>query len=104
MLNAIEELGNQAVRISFSNWYVRTTLSAGDAATRVWDVMQAADLLLVVNASSNEAAMFNVDTRASHFVAERWHLDTSFSERRLRQIGFGSQTGNEAHDIREASG
>ena len=45
---------------------------------RVWDVMQAADLLLDVNASKKEAAMFNVDTRASHFMAERWHLTLHF--------------------------
>jgi len=103
VLSAIEELG-QAVRITFSNWYVRTTLSAGDAATRVWDVMQDADVLLVVNASSNEAAMFNRDTRAHHFIAERWHLDTTFSERRRGQITLAQQTGNGTHDALEATG
>ena len=81
VLSAIEELG-QAVRISYSSWYVRSGLSASDAASRVWDVMRDADHLLVVNASNNEAAMFNLDARASRFIAERWHLDTSFVERR----------------------
>jgi len=85
VLSAIEELG-QAVRISYSSWYVRSTLAAGDAAARVWDVMRDDDRLLVVDASNNEAAMFNLDARASRFIAERWHLDTSLAERRFRTV------------------
>jgi hypothetical protein len=88
VLSAIEELG-QAVRISYSCWYVRSTLSACEAATRVCDVMNDSDQLLIVDASRNEAAMFNLDARASRFIAERWHLDTSFAERRLTRGAAG---------------
>ena len=103
VLSAIEELG-QAVRISYSSWYVRTSLSAADAATRVWHVMRDADHLLVVNASNNEAAMFNLDVRASNFIVERWHLDTSFAERRRSQIDSADPMGGETHVVREAAG
>jgi hypothetical protein len=75
VLSAIEELG-QAVRIYYSTWYVRSNLTATEAATRVWDVMDSTDHLLVVNSSHDDAAMFNLDERASHFMAARWHLGT----------------------------
>jgi hypothetical protein len=81
VLGAIEELG-QAVRISPSMWYVRSDLSAGEAATRVREVMGDRDQLLIVNTSDNEAAMFNLEERTSHFIVERWHLDPSFSVRK----------------------
>lgn len=97
VLSAIEELG-QAVRISYSSWYVRSTLAAGDAAARVWDVMRDEDCLLIVDASNNEAAMFNLDERASRFIAERWHLDTSLSERRRSRRGWADGPANGTQD------
>ena len=80
ILSAIEELG-QAVRVFSNVWYVRANLSATEAARRVWDVMQPADALLVIDASGEEAATFNLD-RCQQRMLERWHLDMKPSESR----------------------
>jgi hypothetical protein len=75
ILGGIEELG-EAVRISYSTWYVRSVLSATEAATRLRDVMDDSDLLVVVNCSNNEIAMLDVGERASRFIEKRWYRDT----------------------------
>lgn len=72
ILSAIEELG-QAVRIFSNVWYVRSNLSAAEAARRVWDVMQTEDALLVIDASGEEAATFNLDD-CQQTMLDRWHL------------------------------
>jgi hypothetical protein len=100
VLGAIEELG-QAVRISYSSWYVRSTLAASEAASRVWGVMREEDRLLVVDASNNEAAMFNLDARASRFIADRWHLDTSLSERRRSRMSSMDESAAATQKARE---
>ncbi len=74
IVNAIEELG-QATRLFSSTWYVRSNLTAAEAACRVWDLMDRADSLVVVDASADEAAMFNVDGNSVQFMARRWHLE-----------------------------
>jgi len=44
----------------------------------------------------------SISARAHHFIAERWHLDTTFSER--RHGALTAQTEHGAHDAREAAG
>jgi hypothetical protein len=72
ILSAIEELG-QAVRVFSNVWYVRSNLPAAEAARRVWDVMQPVDSLLVIDASGEEAATFNLDDCQQRML-DRWHL------------------------------
>jgi hypothetical protein len=74
VLAGIEELG-EAVRISYATWYVRSALSATEAATRLRDVMGDSDLLVVVNCSCNEVAMLDVGERASSFIEKRWYRE-----------------------------
>jgi hypothetical protein len=74
VLAAIEELG-QAVRIFGTFWFVRTNLTASEAAKRVWDIMQTADRLMVIDASRQEVAAFNIESRCLDWMAKRWHLD-----------------------------
>ena len=71
---AIEELG-QAVRVFSFLWYVRSNLSAAEAAQRVWDVMQSKDRLMVIDASSDEVASLNLDDRCLQSMAVRWHRE-----------------------------
>jgi hypothetical protein len=73
MLAAIEELG-QAVRLFSTFWYVRSPLTATEAARRLRDVMQPEDALMVINASLSEAASFNVTDTAIEWMQKRWHL------------------------------
>jgi hypothetical protein len=79
VLAAIEELG-QAVRIFGNVWYVRSALSAAEAARRVWDIMQPADQLLVIDASQEEAASFNLNETCLHAMTKRWHLELGSPE------------------------
>jgi hypothetical protein len=73
VLAAIEELG-EAVRLFSTFWYVRSRLTAADAARQLWDIMQPQDTLIVVNASVGEAAAFNVDDTSIEWMQKRWHL------------------------------
>jgi hypothetical protein len=72
ILSAIEELG-QATRLFSSTWYVRSNLAAAEAARRVWDVMDRADSLVVIDTSSDEVAMFNLNDRCERFMSHCWH-------------------------------
>jgi hypothetical protein len=74
ILSAIEELG-QAVRIFSNVWYVRSNLEAEEAARRVWDIMQPADRLLVIDASGDRAATFNIADSSLRSMLVRWHLE-----------------------------
>jgi hypothetical protein len=87
ILSAIEELG-QAVRVFNNVWYVRTNLSAAEAARRVWDVMQPADQLMVIDTALDEVATFNLNDRCLRGMMKRWHLDLDMpeAERRLRAV------------------
>ena len=69
---AIEELGS-AAKILGTTWYVRSELTASEAARRVGDVMDPADSLLVLNVSDNDAAMLNVEERCVRFMERSWH-------------------------------
>lgn len=74
ILAAIEELG-QAVRIFSFMWYVRSNLSAAEAAERVWGVMRPEDRLLVIDATRQEVATLNLDERCTQGMISRWHRD-----------------------------
>jgi len=74
ILSAIEELG-EAVRIFGNVWYVRSDLEAEEAARRVWDIMQPADHLLVIDASGDRAATFNIAESSLRSMLARWHLE-----------------------------
>jgi hypothetical protein len=79
ILSAIEELG-QAIRIFSNVWYVRTTLSAAEAARRVWDIMQPQDQLMVVDVAKDEAATFNLSESSLRGMQKRWHLELELPE------------------------
>jgi hypothetical protein len=70
---AIEELG-RATRLFSTTWYVRSELTAQNAASLVWNVMNPVDGLLVLDLSSDHAAMFNIDNRASEFMTKNWRV------------------------------
>jgi hypothetical protein len=103
ILSAIEELG-QAVRVFSNVWYVRSDLSSAEAARRVWDVMQPADQLIVIDTARDEAATFNLNDRCLRGMMKRWHLDLDVpeAERPFRAVVpfFREQS---AHDRGRAS-
>jgi hypothetical protein len=73
----------QAVRLFSTFWYVRSRLTAAEAARQLWEIMEPDDTLMVVNATMEEAAAFNVDDMSIEWMQKRWHL--RLDERRARR-------------------
>lgn len=74
ILAAVEELGH-SLSLCRSLWYVRSNLSAAEAAVRVREVLHEGDRLLVVDATHDEIAMMNIEERASAIVDVQWHRE-----------------------------
>jgi hypothetical protein len=101
ILGAIEELG-QATRLFSATWYVRSNLTAAEAARRVWDVMDRADSLVVIDASSDEVALFNVDDWSVRFMSRNWHAQ--IIEVAAPGVGPLPEAAPHAREIRSAAG
>lgn len=67
----IQALGD-VVRMQPGLWYVRAPLTASEAVSKVWMVMDANDALVVVDASANEAAWRNIGSKTAMHVKELW--------------------------------
>lgn len=74
VLAGVEELGH-SMPLFRSVWYVRSNLSAVEAAARLRDVLDGRDRLIVVDATNNEVAMMNVDERACAILDVQWHRE-----------------------------
>ena len=72
ILGGIEELG-EAVRVYRYLWYVRSELTAAEAARRVWDLMDTADSLIVIDATGSEVGAYNVDEKSLGWIEKLWH-------------------------------
>jgi hypothetical protein len=72
ILGAIEELG-EAVRVYGYLWYVRSELTAAEAARRVWDLMDPSDSLVVIDATASEVGAYNVNEKSLGWIERLWH-------------------------------
>jgi hypothetical protein len=68
----IQTLGEWA-KIHKSYWYVNSPLTAAEAATAVWSVMDSSDTVYVVDASTNEAAYFNLLEGVPEYIKGQWN-------------------------------
>lgn len=68
----IKKLGNWA-KVNYSLWYVNSNLSASDAATKVWAVMDNNDKLIVVDATNNTAAWNNLSDEVANYIKDQWY-------------------------------
>jgi uncharacterized protein YecE (DUF72 family) len=73
-LAAIEELGH-SLPVFRSLWYVRSNLSAAEAAARLRDIVDEHDRLVVIDASNNEIALLNVEGRDCAILDVQWHRE-----------------------------
>jgi len=71
VIKAIKSLG-AAVPVHKSFWFVKSSLSAEQAAQRVWASMDASDTVYVVDASSNQAAWYNINPTVAKFIRDYW--------------------------------
>ena len=72
VFTAIAALG-QSKHLELSQFYVKSTLSASDAAAKVWAVMKQGDKLLVVDSTTNNAAWYGLTEATGQFMKDRWH-------------------------------
>jgi len=72
VIGAIKTLGSWA-KIHYSLWYVKSTLSASDAAQRVRASMDGNDKLIVINTIDNTAAWYNLSTEVAEYLKKHWH-------------------------------
>lgn len=67
----IKNLGSWA-KVNYSLWYVNSSLSASEAAKRVWAVMDSNDKLIVVDTTNNNSAWHNLSDEVSNFIKDQW--------------------------------
>lgn len=72
VIERIKTLGNWA-KIHKSFWFVSSSLSANQAADKVWEVMDVNDTVYVVDAKNNEAAWQNLSDEVSQFIQNKWN-------------------------------
>ena len=68
---AIKSLGAWA-KVQYSLWYVKSSYTAGQAAETVRRAQDANDSLIVVDATNDNAAWYNIDPKVSEFLREHW--------------------------------
>lgn len=71
VIERIKSLGSWA-KVHKSFWYLRTNHSHEYIAQKIWEVMDANDSLMVVNASTDNAYWYNLDTDVSKFMQDKW--------------------------------
>lgn len=71
VIEEIKSLGNWA-SVHKSLWYVNSSLTASQAATRVWAKMDSNDKLIVVDATTNNAAWNNLGDKVSDYIRDQW--------------------------------
>ncbi|WP_140985843.1 hypothetical protein [Asticcacaulis tiandongensis] len=69
----IKTLGGWA-KIHKSYWYVNSTLTASQAVTRLWAVMDRNDSVYVVDATNNNASWQNVSDEVAEYIRKNWGL------------------------------
>ena len=69
---ALEEFSD-ICRVTLTTWYVSTSASAAEVATKLWNVMSSVDRLLVIDATEGSAAMFNIGDGLVQTMRDCWH-------------------------------
>jgi len=68
---AIGALG-QSTRIYSGHWFLKSHLSAPEAAARIWSAMRPQDSVLVVDATNGEAGWKNLEPAVAELLRETW--------------------------------
>ncbi len=67
----IKTLGNWA-KVQKSFWYLSSNVSAKDAATAIWSVLDSNDSLIVVDTNTNDAYWYNLTPETAQFMQSHW--------------------------------
>lgn len=72
VIERIKTLGSWA-NVQKSHWYLNTNYSHKYIAEKIWEVMDANDSLIVINATTNDAYWYNLSPEVSKFMQDRWN-------------------------------
>jgi hypothetical protein len=73
IISEIKTLGAWA-HVHGSVWYVKSALNAEQARDRLVKKLDANDSLIVVDATNNQAAWYNLDPTVAQFIRDHWAL------------------------------
>jgi hypothetical protein len=71
VIAAVKSLGSWA-KIHYSFWYVKSSLTAGEARDAIVRSMDSNDSVYVVDATNNVAAWHNIPDDSAKFIREKW--------------------------------
>lgn len=71
VIDVIKSLGNW-VKVQSSVWYVNSPFTCEQAAEHVLKAMDTNDSLLIVDASNNDAAWYNIASHAPEHITANW--------------------------------
>lgn len=72
VFDAIATVG-QAKHLELSQFYVKSNLSAEDAARKVWAAMKQGDKLIVTDTTTNNAVWYGLSEATGQFLKDRWN-------------------------------
>src|SRR5687767_12019103 len=72
VVEAIKTLGSWA-KVHYSYWYVKSRYDASEAANIVRRAQDTNDSLMVVDATNNNAAWFNLKPEVEKHIKDHWH-------------------------------
>lgn len=71
---AIKNLSGYWARVHLSLWYVRANISASEAAQQIWNSMDSSDSLIVIDATNNNTAWYNLKPEVAEYLKKNWTL------------------------------
>lgn len=69
--NAIKALGDWA-KVQKSFWYVKSNLTAEQAVSKIWTVMDRNDSLIAIDATNRNAAWQGIDPSVAKHMKDNW--------------------------------
>ncbi|WP_176079752.1 hypothetical protein [Paraburkholderia tropica] len=73
VFDVIHGLGN-AKHLELSQFYVKTQLSAEEAAKRIWTKMRAGGRLMFVDSTTNNGYWCGLSAETTAFLQQQWYL------------------------------
>lgn len=71
ILATLRALG-PATRIRSSVWHVKSSMSAQDVTTRLRNIVDRGDSVLVIDSTHDNAAWYNIDEKTSDSLQQQW--------------------------------
>ena len=64
----------RCIRVKHSLWYLKSSLSAAQVADKMRNVLDVYDTIIVIDASNDNAAWYNLDAAAADAILKQWKV------------------------------